>query len=119
MGTDLTGATIGAGCQSTVVTYNSINFAGNHALQLRFAASEAKGLELDYNNYGTTFEPDTLPKVDQNTIIEANYPGLSPSRELMLYPGRPTRCSTRSPSGSRPPATTRTACLQIRCGWTP
>ena len=90
VGTELTGVTIGPGCLSTTVRYNSINFAGNHALQLLFAAPEASNLDLDFNNYGSTFRPDVQEKVDPQTLITPAYYWLSPLRELMLYSGGST-----------------------------
>ncbi|MCL5781960.1 MAG: right-handed parallel beta-helix repeat-containing protein [Patescibacteria group bacterium] len=55
------------------ITYNSINFVGDHWLEIAFTEASKGNIKIDYNNIGTSFQSQTIPKVDPETNLTLPY----------------------------------------------
>jgi len=81
--TALTGIAIGSGSQGSKITFNSINFTGNHALEFAAQDLNYSDFVIDYNNYGTTFQSAKRILADPDTVFPRAYPFLRDSREFI------------------------------------
>ena len=88
LATSLTGIQIGAGSTGSTILYNSLNFTGNHALEFSVPDLRYADLKIDFNNYGTSFQPKAKYLADPDMIFSRTYFFLSDSREFIYsyYP---------------------------------
>lgn len=88
LATSLTGIQIGADSAGSTIRYNSLNFTGNHALEFSVPNLKYADLKIDFNNYGTSFQPKAKSLADPEMIFSRTYSFLDDSRELIYsyYP---------------------------------
>lgn len=78
-----TGITVGDDSKGSRITYNSINYSGNHALEFTVQDLDYSDYMIDYNNYGTSFQPPARSHADADTILPRAYAYLRDSREFI------------------------------------
>lgn len=88
LATSRTGIQIGAGSTGSEIAYNSLNFTGNHALQFNVPNLKYADLKINFNNYGTSFQPKAKSLADADMIFSRAYSFLDDSREFIYsyYP---------------------------------